>query len=127
MSIETWKKEFYPVSAKEFVDGEVRPSEIVAHSLRKWEGLSAYSLDKHALNKAGAYIYDGCQVIDQGGSSCSLCQAFYREHSCVGCPLYEMLDRNCDSEYQAWVHTGDTRPMIYVIQRTYDMVSAKEK
>ena len=46
MSLKTWKKEFYPQSAK-----RTKQSEAVEHSLHKWRGILPANLKKHGLNR----------------------------------------------------------------------------
>lgn len=48
MSLETWKAEFYPTEAK-----DCPAEQAIAHSLRKWEGLTVENVDKHAV------VFDG--------------------------------------------------------------------
>lgn len=44
MSLETWKQEFYPVSAEEAVVDAIAA---VNHSIKKWEGLRPNTLANH--------------------------------------------------------------------------------
>ena len=91
MSIESWKAEFYPVEADKC------PKEnVVAHSIRKWEGLYADNLKKHGLEVDSDYIEDCLYdrfYIDS--SSCALCQTHF---TCGDCPLYKVRgDVSCDN------------------------------
>jgi len=44
MSLKTWKEEFYPVEAE---DAASNPIEATKHSIQKWKGAMAESLEKH--------------------------------------------------------------------------------
>jgi hypothetical protein len=141
MSLETWKKEFYPTDAEE--SGAL---EATLHSLRKWEGLTKRQLAKHKLRKVKedfrvpeiceeAGVADGEFTI--GYDTCSLCLSF---DGCEGCPLVEVNSGfTCDGEnfknpqdsydksaYQAWVDGGDARPMLTLLRKAKRMLEAKE-
>ena len=53
MSLKTWKKEFYPISAS-----RVRKDAIAAieHSLRKWRGLTKDQMKRHGVGVSN-YLY----------------------------------------------------------------------
>lgn len=91
MSIETWKKEFYPVSAT----SRMSKKAAIEHSIKKWEGLLPENLKKHnvVISRYGV-IYDGKINFEISDQSCALCQKYFGE-CCIKCPLYEKLGFEC--------------------------------
>lgn len=109
MSLETWKAEFYPTDAK-----DCPPEQAIAHSLRKWEGLTVESLVKHELhfNQSQRYIYDSQAPATKLGVSdqtCALCQCYYDnaadfDSACVTCPLAKHNGVRCYAKNEAGVN-----------------------
>lgn len=128
MSIESWKKEFYEVEAK---DVPVEPLAATIHSLLKWQGLTAENLAKHRLIKLGRTIGD-----DETGERfyidsdrCALCQQYVMKTTCVQCPLALYLGavnshvrEGCREPYKAFTNDGNPQPMIQALQGTRDML-----
>lgn len=144
MSIESWKREFYPTPAANATNDDITAIE---HSLKKWVGLSKSNLDKHNLRKVesiprivsaknddnndgdsnnGFVIYfdedeDGNDDLYVTGRSCALCQRY--SHGCSHCPLYEASKGiNCSdigSPYDEWMETGNIKPMIKALKKSY--------
>ena len=139
MSIESWKEEFYPVSARKFRRDPTHAEQVEAlgHSLRKWRGLQKEALYKHDLgvSSSGHII----ELISKGNrsmfavntSTCALCVQWYRvvKHpthpaNCKGCPLAEVrggapcdytdetADGDRSSPYLHWIAAKDPEPMI---------------
>ena len=136
MSLETWKKEFYPVEAD---SPEVQSSARAAieHSLRKWRGLRPEALLKHEVRLEGPYnkeVVDvddpACERFAVGGNSCALCHlsGFY---ICDDCPVVKVSGMACDhaeniDEVTAWevyVHDADPEPMIAQLEKALALVS----
>ena len=117
MSIETWKKEFYPIPAN-----EVKEDDAVSHSLQKWTGLLPENLDKH-----GCYISFG-DVTDSGvffadidEDSCALCFYYLGDVNitCNDCPIYKKTDKKCGyhlNEWKAWTDESNPAPMIELLK-----------
>lgn len=92
MSIETWKKEFYPVEAN-----EVNKKDAIQHSLTKWLGLTKKNLEKHGLRSHCSCLlakepcsYKVLFVVDD--CSCALCHYYNMDEDtdvkpCKNCPL----------------------------------------
>lgn len=106
MSIKTWKAMFMPTPAT----APRTARQALAHSLRKWRGLTWENLAKHGLTPT--------TVTRPTADDCALCEMF---HNCSGCPLFESRSRvQCDtkktyepvSPYYAFIDYGDARPMI---------------
>lgn len=91
MSIETWKEEFYPVSAT----SRMSKKSAIEHSIKKWEGLLPENLKKHGvvLDRCGD-IHDDEVKFEISDLSCALCQKYFWE-CCIKCPLYEKLGFEC--------------------------------
>lgn len=131
MSIKTWKKEFYPVSAQ-----SVSKKNSIAHSLRKWQGLTKANIKKHDLIRDGACLEssDGFNYFSVDSDSCALCQKYIDHNraddiSCFECPLYDLLGKSCDqgnkSPYVIWWDTGNALPMINALKKILK-ISKKE-
>lgn len=127
MSIETWKSEFYPIDAS-----DVPESDALAHSLRKWEGLTPENLAKHGIRRSMfGNLVDGQDqwfYVDDG--SCALCRW---SPDCRRCPLVAANGGlQCDqgkegelSPYLAFTRFGngaggDPQPMIQLIKRAIE-------
>lgn len=100
MSIETWKKEFYPVSAT----SRMSKKAAIEHSIKKWEGLLPENLKKHGvvLDRCGD-IHDDVINFEISDQSCALCQKYMHE-CCAKCPLHEKLGFECG---KGKIETGD--------------------
>jgi len=126
MSIETWKKEFYPIDACEILDKT--DADVVSHSLKKWEGLKASNLKKHGVKKDGGI--DGIVVFDKdenehftyNWSTCALCLKFHYRVGCGycdTCPITISGGLPCDetgSAYDTSCSTLNPQPMIKVLK-----------
>lgn len=124
MSLKTWKKEFYPKNAK-----TVSAKNSIAHSLRKWQGLTKTNLKKHDLHKQPYnMIGDGDFYMEIDSDSCALCKQYENEddyeyeNKCNDCPLYQFLGQQCDEEstspYAVWIDKGNAVPMINSLKQT---------
>ena len=144
MSLETWKREFYPIDAK-----SVPVADAVAHSLKKWEGLLPENLARHGVTFLPDFhrLMGGPEELSHfpiGADSCALCAHHWNrdDDGCVSCPLCIVRDFvPCDR--QRWDEGGDgdcyhspwsqfanadepdPKPMIMWLQRTLDSQSDK--
>ena len=121
MSIETWRKEFYPKPANEVKDVMAA----LRHSELKWWGLLLEDLKKHNIVHHVAYLEEdnGTDLdgpdFDIDCSTCALCQI-------CRCPINheEATERpkcplgNCDAESRGWSgwKKGDANPMLEEIR-----------
>jgi hypothetical protein len=117
VSLKTWVAEFYPVDTK-----DVPMDEAVAHSLKKWEGLSKKNMKKHSVWKVDQKITDrACHSLSISDITCALCVHF-KEDFCLGCPLKRHLGQVCcgmsDNPYGAWLYDADPWPMIRALRAT---------
>ena len=116
MSIETWKKEFYPTSAS-----KCSKKKALAHSLRKWMGLTAKNMKKHGLTKRiMCYdITDACEVFSINSESCALCH--YYLNSTVVCPISWnnncIQGVGCDKVFLKWSNGRNPWPMIRLLKK----------
>ena len=119
MSLETWIKEFYPISAQ-----CCNEEDALKYSLLKWEGLTEENLKKHKLskenNKAGIF-YELGQWMNIGIQDCVLCSKYY-DNDCKGCPFGEKF--GCLSHYDRWIKDGNALPMIRALRK---LVNEKQK
>lgn len=116
MSIETWKREFYPIDAK----SEMSEKEAILHSIKKWEGLTKENLNKHMLDADVdcGWLSDefGEAFFDIDSSNCALCAKFI-QHGCQDCPLYKKQGFVCGKGdktdgYLAWSQDADPSLML---------------
>jgi hypothetical protein len=129
MSLATWKKEFYPKAA-----GNVSQKSALAHSLRKWRGLTKVNLKKHGLVMDYECLSDGkpetpCIIIDD--SSCALCQCFYYAlagEPCATCPIMLMTRDSCHEVYDDAIY-GSKSPtkMIKLLEKTQKLQQKSSK
>lgn len=129
MSLGSWKAEFYPLDAK-----ACERKDALAHSLRKWEGLSRKNLKKHGVVRTWmvdqrlVVCGDSGELLPIDSSSCALCQHFIvKESSCKGCPVYE-AGHGCETfsshvPWQWWDDTGDPWPMIRLLRKLVKLES----
>lgn len=126
MSLDSWKAEYYPVPAR-----ECAPGESVAHSLKKWRGLTPESLMQNNVGIIDRYILvqnkgQGSLKIDS--DTCALCVNFYDDDAedgrdfnpCESCPIYELLGRPCAEEYGKFLDNGNPYPMIRILEKTVE-------
>ena len=122
MSKETWLAEHYPIPAK-----HVLAKDALAHSIKKWEGLTRRELAHHGLEQP---------PISVDGGTCALCHHFYEteaDEDCDDCPIVEYQGFPCtmssrsndeDSPYAKWKSRGNPVPMISLLWRTAEAVEA---
>lgn len=119
MSLKAWKKEFYSTPAD-----KVSKKNAVAHSLKKWQGLTKANLKKHGVR----HDIDDCGIeadkytlsIDCG--TCALCKHHYDDLTqCATCPLAivrgkvrcdSITDSEAISPFSCWRSDFNPAPMI---------------
>lgn len=136
MSLDSWKKEFYPVEAN-----KVSEENALAHSLQKWDGLRPKNLDRHSVTVYRAVLQDedGYRLTIADGS-CALCHQYMYEDMdpfsggvCMACPLYKIRGIPCDvsaggsefyetSPYDVFRTKNDPEPMINLIKKAMEVV-----
>ena len=117
MSLESWRKEYYPVDADKLTSRN--DAVLIEASLLKWIGLQEGNLAEHGLEKDGRCF--GFYVEDEhlsGTSHCALCTKYFRK-DCVGCPLGSCSK---ESEYQKTRRDLFTNltPLIKALAKTLD-------
>lgn len=128
MSLESWKKEFYPTPASDFIGGGQTAVGAVQHSLKKWEGTTPLNLANHHLSHIGQYLQDDSSSTKSilTSEGCSLCVGYYRNHECRTCPitLYKKEHGEkiypsyaCQPQYEEAM-SGRTIPMIELLKAT---------
>lgn len=124
MSLATWKEEFYPIAAH-----KVAAEDALAHSLRKWRGLTPENLARHGVSHDSGYLFDTDEHLWINDTTCALCYlhlAPFEHHDCSArCPLAILRDgQACDqprelpdlSPYSTFTEHGDPAPMIALIE-----------
>lgn len=119
MSMQTWKAEFYPEAAGNYILPELDDLAAVRHSIKKWEGLQPDNMRGYAMHWSGGQsISDGDETFYVDGSSCALCQRY--AESCKPCPLSEVRGgRSCsvtrvDEALSPW-SLRDTQPQVMLM------------
>ena len=148
MSLESWKKEFYPIRASDIAKivedrgpdiSTESKIELIEHSLRKWEGNKSKNLTKHKMENWSNSISDERgDYLEVDSSSCSLCKVFYKKavggDACGECPLSIVrggfaCDEDDDSGGSPWhrARTSDGNPqnMIHWLKKSKDMLEGK--
>lgn len=136
MSLATWKKEFYPVEARDAAGSDVEATE---HSLRKWRGLTSRSLKKHNMKRAPntSVIYqatDSPEILawSAAAPTCALCQRAH--YACKECPLYaarggfactDPRPKESRAPWGKWLDSGSTRPMVAALKLTLKHIKTK--
>lgn len=118
MSIESWKKKYYPVEAREVAYTD--PLARIEHSIEKWRGLTPSVLDKHgiAVTSLGD-LRDGESTFCIDSRSCALCLA--HATSCENCEITIATGELCagpDSPFSAWMKKHDPKPMLAALRQT---------
>lgn len=139
MSLDTWKKEHYPVEAN---DESLKNNPLAAtrHSLIKWYGLRERVLFKHGLKVHGGTLFDPSseEQLKIDSDTCALCESYYHTsddsrdiYRCVECPLAKQRKADhptpCDlrlktesmSPYRMWDDNHNPEPMIDALELTY--------
>jgi hypothetical protein len=119
MSIETWKKEFYPVEAN-----QVSKQDAIAHSLKKWTGATKDNIQKHGVERAGYLLFDDRDAFGFGGETCALCVHHAHKHQdsadpCRTCPIVRSGGKACGERGSAYGHFlfFGPRDMIRVLMK----------
>jgi len=114
MSMHSWKKQFYPMSAN---SKAATASDIAAldHSLVKWYGLRAEALSAHGLTRSHNKIEEGPltgrrNFFNVSGESCALCRRY--EEDCDRCVL-----KGCGPEWSTYMFKHDPEPMIKLLEK----------
>ncbi len=126
MSLKTWKKEFYPVTAKRCPKKPIRQAQ---QGVLEWTGLLPGNLKKHGLVKAqyGTVIYERECVgrgFPVGGQSCALCANCHPDGRpvCGQCILVIYLGHRCHAQYDIWIRKNDAHPMLRKLKRLEQVI-----
>lgn len=131
MSLDSWKKEFYPTPAQ---DNCGDPLTAAKHSLKKWEGLTYDNLSAHDVGKDGYYIVgdDDSLVIEE--ATCALClwqdsldAEINFKSWCSGCPLVELAGAMCGITYLRFIDHGNAKPMIAALRKCVKKLEKEAK
>ena len=131
MSLATWKKEFYPVTAS--AAAKYSWLRAIDHSLRKWTGLLPKNLKKHGahINAWGDIEDDTNAELTIDENSCSLCaKADVRgSKNCARCPILINVGVKCTDAFREFMYTQDPKPMIKLLETTsaLHLAAAKKK
>lgn len=138
MSLETWKKEFYPVIAT-----AVSKKDALSHSLKKWQGLAEENLVKHAVIHTQGILSNEEHIgfeLEINGVSCALCTHYLEVENtdnCCFCPIKIELGHTCNTEYDEEDHlvvdlyaealNGKIKPMLDILTLCKQKEDAERK
>ena len=127
MSVQSWKREFYPIPAIKIktVEGAL------ISAMNKFEGALSKNLHKHSVRLIYGAIANldprlTCAVFEFDDSSCALCYLFAsgsynlvcHRPSCYGCPLTGSTNcHNTRSPFKIFINGGNPRPMLKVLRK----------
>ena len=117
MSLESWRKEYYPVDADKLTSRDDKV--LIEASLLKWIGLQKGNLAEHGLKKNidCGRLFVGTHRLS-GSRNCSLCTKHW-DDGCYNCPL-----ENCSygSIYrEVWNNNyNNLTPLIKVLAKVLD-------
>jgi hypothetical protein len=133
MSLESWKKEFYPVSAD---SPKAQKSDVarLKHSILKWRGLQKSNLKRHGVVKNWKYICTpsgGDPRVSVNAGTCALCVEHVNldasdDDACKTCPIAQVYGRSCFEAYTDWIAADDPKPMLTLLRRTLKAIEAKK-
>ena len=146
MSLKSWKKEFYPKSAKSLRGGDLVR---VRHSLQKWRGLTKDNLKRHDVECVGGDVTEYDKEPDPhygrfikadlpiDSESCALCVKYFDKEAasgerCYKCPLVEVRGKPCDrpflnSPFTVWQERSNPQPMIELLEKAETMLMEGKK
>ena len=107
MSLDSWKKEFYPISENRC--GKSNKA-MLLHTLLRYMGLRVENLRKHAVARSWDEVYDlndPNKVFNIPGT-CAFCVKFFGKPGCPSCLVYN----KCQELYSNYMATGDPRKVI---------------
>ena len=122
MSLDTWKEEFYPVTALDLVMDGASKLELIRHSLKKWRGLTKENLKKHDIAYASSRIFCKDGTLEINSQTCALCMK--HQFTCEGCPFEKLRETDsepCNLQYREFLKRQDPVPMIEALEQLEQM------
>ena len=122
MSLESWRKEYYPVDADKLTSRD--DAVLIEASLLKWIGLQKGNLVEHGLQREYSsykqFLLKGKSMDNH--NQCALCTKYYGSNgvfNCFGCPLGNC---NFQSAYgEVWADNyKDLTPLIEALANALD-------
>lgn len=126
MTVESWVKEFYPITAENCPEEDQ-----VTHSLRKWRGMTPENLERHELKVDGHsnLISKSSESPDYSntvfaisGSTCALCAWDIHKSiqlrvmkTCSFCPLFIHTGGTCHDRFYTWCYDRNPEPMLQLL------------
>lgn len=111
MSFESWKKEFYPKYASEYITKTDK--ECLKHSIQKWKGALPENVKKHEVRYKEHAVFENLigQHLHYNGMSCALCNKYsdiapdvddcdcYSYETDEYCPIVRIKGVTCNDTY----------------------------
>jgi hypothetical protein len=128
MSLESWKKEFYPRGAGLFA--YATDEQVIRHSLVKWNGLTKENLAKHGVSRKNNVLHDDTQEeFFINGDTCAMCVKD-NPNSCKSCSYMKHFGIACDEEgesqpispYMQFANGGSPDLMIAKLEELLEVV-----
>lgn len=128
MSFESWKKEFYPKEANDFVNKT--DEECLKHCIQKWKGALPENVEKHQVKYKEHSVFEDLteQNLYYNGISCALCKKYsdispdeddcdcYSYETDEYCPIVRIKGVTCHNIYVNTVN--DPTDMIKLLKDT---------
>lgn len=131
MGLESWKEEFYPVSAEQAAANSTE-LQIVKHSLDKWTGMRSVCLKRHevSVDHYGDIVdHINAAELVINGDSCALCwrhsKPLLRREKCTSCPIVLATGNRCDDgnpPWDKWLENHNPEPMIAALEKALKWV-----
>jgi hypothetical protein len=137
MSVNSWVKEFYPITAKDAAGSDL---DAIDHAIKKFEGASYDARSKHKVFMDKGVLSDHAdETFYFDSTTCALCLRHFkndadltRMQSCRDCPL--AMSREgfpCDydplSPFRVFLRRKDSRKMIEALKNARAMVIKKQQ
>lgn len=141
MSFESWKAEFYPITAEK---AATSPESALAHSVQKWAGKLSHNRAKHGVVQSSMCVFAHGEQdsLMYDASTCALCHQYVMlENTCNNCPIVQNTGIPCiedgddddDDELQSAYNTAIDKRTDYsflmliaaMTGETYDEVARR--
>jgi ribosomal protein L35 len=125
MSLQSWKKEFYPIPADKIITWKAA----LEHSMLKWSGFSKKNLEKHDVILDHGSLQCKYREFKVDDKSCALCLLSYDRKikyvACNTCPIFKLNGYYCVyrrgrvSAWNAFILHDNPKPMQRLLAKTY--------
>jgi len=132
MSFKSWKEEFYPKEADDYINRTDKSC--LKHSIQKWEGALPENLEKHQVNYKEHAVFDlpTTQALHYHGMTCALCRKYdeaspyeddcdcYSSGTDEYCPIVRVKGTTCNDIYT--ITKNDPTDMINLLKDVLETI-----